>query len=259
MTDRILTERNGAVATITLNWPERLNAFSVASWGALADTMNALSADRTLSCVVVRGAGEKAFAAGADIGEFETHRANSTQGRVYGSLVERAIAAVRGVSHPTVAAIQGACIGGGLEIAVACDIRIATEGSRFGAPVTNLGLTMSHAELRGIVGLIGPARTMELLFEARLIDSAQAAAWGLVNRVVPGADFDQELAAMVARITAGAPLVARWHKRFVQRVLDTRPLDPTETDEAFACFNTADFAEGRRAFSEKRKPVFEGN
>lgn len=258
MTDRILTARNGVVATVTLNWPERLNAFTVASWGALAEAMDALSAEHDLRCVILRGAGEKAFAAGADVGEFKTHRADSAQGRAYGQLVERAITAVRDLPHPTIAAIRGACIGGGLEIAAACDIRIAAEGSRFGAPIANLGLTMSHAELREIAALIGPARTLELLLEARLIDSTDAVSWGLVSRVVSADAFDDEVAATAARIAAGAPLVARLHKRFVRRVLDTRPLGPEEADEAFACFDTADFGEGRLAFTEKRKPVFTG-
>lgn len=256
--DAILTTRDGASATVTLNRPERFNAFTVASWGALAEAMETLAMDRGLRCVVLRGAGGKAFAAGADIGEFETCRADSRQGRDYGALVERAIAAVRNMPCPTVAAIQGACIGGGLEIASVCDIRIAAEGSRFGLPVTNLGLTMSHAELQGILEVIGPARLLELLFEARVIDGAEALSWGLVNRVVPSDAFEAELATAVARIAVGAPLVARWHKRFVRRLLDPRPLAPAEAGEAFACFDTADFVEGRRAFAEKRKPRFQG-
>lgn len=258
MTDDILTARDGAIVTVTLNRPDKFNAFTVTSWALLAETMGRLSADDGVRCVVLRGAGEKAFAAGADIGEFEAHRADRAAARGYGGLVERAIAAVHDCPHPVLIAVRGACIGGGLEIAAVGDLRVAAEGSRFGAPVTNLGLTMSHAELRGIVDLIGPARTLELVLEARLIDAAEAAAWGLVNRVVPVEAFDAEVAATATRLASGAPLVARWHKRFVRRLLDARPLDAEEVDEAFACFDTSDYAEGRAAFTAKRKPSFQG-
>jgi enoyl-CoA hydratase len=258
VSDQILTQKDGAIATIVLNRPEKFNAFTVESWRALADAFDMISKDDDVRCVILRGSGQKAFAAGADIEEFKTHRSNHAQARVYGSLIEGAIIAVRDCRHPTIAAIQGACIGGGLEIAAVCDLRISADGSRFGSPVSNLGLTMSHAELRGVTDLIGPGRMLELLLEAKLIDSAEAATWGLINRTVPAADFEAEVASTAKRIALGAPLVARWHKRFVRRLRDPRPFAPEETDEAFRCFDTRDFIEGRQAFAEKRKPIFTG-
>ena len=256
--DPVSTSREGVIATVTLNRPERLNALDRAMWERLASTMQALSQDESLRCVVLRGAGDKAFAAGANIAEFASERANVEQARVYGGLIHDAMQSVARCTHPTVALIKGACIGGGLEIAAMCDLRICGTSSRFGVPVNRLGLTMAYGELEGLLALAGRAVTLEILLEGRVFDAAEALGKGLVNRVVPDADVEREAYATAERIAAGAPLVARWHKQFVERLTPRVKLSHPEWDEGFACFGTEDYREGVDAFLAKRKPEFRG-
>jgi len=159
---------------------------------------------------------------------------------------------------PLVAQIHGICVGGGLEIAALCDLRICGEGSRFGAPIKNLGLVMAYAEMAPLVRLVGPDVALEILLEGRIFDAAEAQAKGLVTRVVPDGDVAAEAAATAARIAEGAPLAARWHKKFARRLADPAPVSAAEADECFACFDTEDFREGYAAFLAKRKPQFRG-
>ena len=256
--DPVLVTRDGAIATVTLNNPGRLNALDKAMWTRLGETMRQLSADDALRCVVVRGAGDKAFAAGADIAEFARERANSKQAKPYGNLIHETMQAVARCRHPTVALIQGACVGGGLEIAAMCDLRVAGQSSRFGIPVNKLGLTMAYGELMGLLALVGRAAALEILLEGRVFDAEEAYRKGLVNRVVPDGEVEEEAYAMAHRIADGAPLVNRWHKQFIERLAVRAQLKPEEWDEGFACFDTADYNEGVEAFLQKRKPRFEG-
>jgi len=257
-TNVVLVRRDGAIATVTLNQPERLNALNRMMWQCLRDAMRALSADESLRCVVLRGAGGKAFAAGADIAEFATERADAQQASTYGALIHEAMQAVAQCRHPTLALIEGACIGGGLEIAAMCDVRICGASSRFGVPVNRLGLTMAYGELQGLLALAGRAVTLEILLEGRVFDAAEAFHKGLVNRVVPDADVERESYAAAGRIAAGAPLVARWHKQFVDRLSVQAQIQPEVWAEGYACFDTADYREGVEAFLAKRKPQFTG-
>jgi enoyl-CoA hydratase/carnithine racemase len=256
--DPVSTSRDGVIATVTLDRAERLNALDRAMWERLASTMHALSQDESLRCVVLRGAGDKAFAAGANIAEFASERANVEQARVYGGLIHAAMQSVARCTHPTVALIKGACIGGGLEIAAMCDLRICGTSSRFGVPVNRLGLTMAYGELDGLLALAGRAVALEILLEGRVFDAAEALGKGLVNRVVADEDVEREAYATAERIAAGAPLVARWHKQFVERLTPRVELSRAEWDEGFACFGTEDYREGVDAFLAKRKPEFRG-
>jgi enoyl-CoA hydratase/carnithine racemase len=256
--DPVLVTRDGAIATVALNNPERLNALNRAMWMRLGETMRQLSADDALRCVVVRGAGDKAFAAGADIAEFARERANAKQAKSYGNLIHETMQAVARCRHPTVALIQGACVGGGLEIAAMCDLRVCGQSSRFGIPVNRLGLTMAYGELMGLLALVGRAVALEILLEGRVFDADEAYRKGLVNRVVPDDGVEKEAYATARRIAEGAPLVNRWHKQFIERLAVTAKLSPEEWDEGFACFDTSDYKEGVAAFLEKRKPRFEG-
>lgn len=253
----VLLQRDGAIATVTLNRPDRLNALDAATWALVAETMAQLSADESLRCIVIRGAGGN-FAAGADIQSFERERADTRQALAYATHMKGALAAVAAGTHPTVALIQGVCVGGGLELASVCDIRVCGEGSRFGVPIKKLGLTMSYAELIPFVDLVGPAAAKEILLEGEVFGAGRAKDFGLVNRVVPDAEVEKEAYASARRIAEGAPLVARWHRKFIRRVLDGRPLTQAEVDEGYAATDTEDYKIGVRAFLDKKPAKFIG-
>jgi enoyl-CoA hydratase len=258
MSDLIVVERIGDVATVVLNQPARLNALSQASWRELGARMRELSADSDLRCVIVRGAGVKAFAAGADIAEFPTVRANATQGRAYGELIHAAMQSVGSCVHPTIAMIHGVCIGGGLELALMCDLRICGESSRFGIPINRLGLTMGYGELTGLLAVVGPAVALEILLEGRVFGAQEAHGKRLVHRVVADEDVESEVHSTAERIARGAPLVARWHKHFIRRLALAPQLSSADWNEGFACFDTEDYREGLRAFLSKQAPQFTG-
>jgi len=256
--DPILVTRDGAVATVALNNPDKLNALNQAMWQRLGNVMRELSAEENLRCIVLRGAGNKAFASGADISEFATERANSLQAKAYGESIHGAMRAIADCRHPTVALIQGVCVGGGLEIASMCDLRICGASSRFGVPVNRLGLVMAYGEMQGLMMLVGRATALEIVLEGRVFGAEEAREKSLVNRVVPDDKVIEEAYDTARRIADGAPLAARWHKRFINRLGDPRPLTEAERDESYACFDTEDFRIGYRAFLAKKKPEFKG-
>ncbi len=256
----ILLARDGAVATVTLDNPPKLNALTVAMWQELARVMREVSADDRLRCVVLRGAGDQAFAAGADIAEFAAVRNTRAQGVVYHrEHVFGALKAVAECRHPVVAMIYGPCVGGGLELACQCDLRISGESGRFGVPINRLGFSIAYDELAAVLPVVGRAAALEILLEGRVWDAREAFAKGLLTRVVADAQLADEVAASVARITTSAPLVARWHKQFIRRLTpQPAPLTQQEIDDSFAYFETEDFRVGYAAFIAKRKPSFKG-
>ena len=211
MTETVLIARDGAIATVTLNAPEKLNALDLAAWTRLGEAMAELSADDSLRCLVLRGAGDKAFAAGADIGEFSTVRRNSKLSKTYGERVAATMQAVMDCRHPTVAMIRGACVGGGLEVAACCDFRVCGQSSRFGVPI-KAGPGWLMASVRWwrwrAAPSLNPARGPRLRRE-RIT---------LVNRIVADDKVEEEAYATARRIAEGAPLVARWHK--INRLMD---------------------------------------
>jgi enoyl-CoA hydratase len=258
MEELIKVSRDGTIATVTLNRPEKLNALTKGMWRDLGHAMDTLSADDALRCIIVRGAGEKAFSPGNDIAEFCRERANKAQAMEYGHIMHTTARAIAHCRHPLVAEIHGVCVGGGLEIAALCDLRICGESSRFGAPIKNLGLVMAYDEMAPLVKLVGSAIALEILLEGRVFDAAEAMQKGLVTRVVPDEQVAAEARASAERIAEGAPLVARWHKKFAQRLAQNRPLSDAERDECFDCFDTEDFRAGYAAFLAKAKPAFKG-
>ena len=258
MSGAITMTRDGAIATVVLDRPEKLNALTRAMWEHLGDTIAALSTDESVRCVIVRGAGEKAFSPGNDIAEFATERANKAQAIEYGHVMHNTARALGACRHPLVAQIHGICVGGGLEIAALCDLRICGESSRFGAPIKNLGLVMAYPEMAPLVRLAGADVALEILLEGRIFGAAEAKEKRLVTRVVPDDEVASEVQATAQRIADGAPLVARWHKQFARRLADPRPLTDAEYDECFDCFDTEDFRIGYAAFLAKQKPEFLG-
>jgi enoyl-CoA hydratase/carnithine racemase len=258
MEGTVLVERDGSIATVVLNRPDKLNALTRPMWRALGEAVSGLSADDAVRCIVLRGAGEKAFSPGNDIGEFAAERSNKAQAIEYGEVMHATARALETCRHPIVAQIHGICVGGGLEIAALADLRICGASSRFGAPIKNLGLVMAYAEMAPLVRLVGPAAALEILLEGRIFDAAEAKDKGLVTRVVPDDAVEAEALAAARRIAEGAPLAARWHKKFARRLADPRPLTAAERDECFDCFDTEDFRIGYAAFLAKRKPQFVG-
>jgi enoyl-CoA hydratase/carnithine racemase len=254
----IRIERQGGIARVTFDRPEKHNCISIDMWRELGHLFTGFDADEDLRCVVLAGAGGKAFSVGADIAEFPQVRKDAGQARKYGKVTHGALAAIATCRHPVVAAIQGLCVGGGLELASACDLRFCTEDSRFGVPVKRLGLVVAYPELQPLVRLVGPANAKEILLEGKVFDAGRAREMGLVNRVLPVAGFQEAIGATAASIAEGAPLVARWHKRFIGRLGDPRPLSDAELEESYNCFNTEDFRIGTEAFMNKTDPRFKG-
>ena len=258
MNDCILVTRDDDIATVTLNRPDKLNALNRAMWEGLGDAMRLLSDNDSLRCIVLRGAGGKAFAAGADIAEFATERANVRQAKHYGELIHATMQSVARCKHPTVALIEGACVGGGLEIAAMCDMRVCGSSSRFGVPINKLGLTMGYGELAGLLALVGRAVALEILLEGRVFSADEAYQKRLVNQVVADDQVESESYALARRIANGAPLVARWHKQFIDRLTVSADIPAEEWDTGFACFDTDDYRTGVKAFLDKTKPKFGG-
>ena len=261
MSSAILLDISDAIATITLNRPERRNAVTFEMWHLIQRLMVDLKADPQVRVLIFRGAGDEAFSAGADINEFDTHRNNAAKATLYNAAFDAAMDAAEDVGKPTICLIKGACVGGGCEFTTACDVRIAAENARFGVPIARLGLPIGYREMRRLVRLIGPAKTMELLLTADLLSAPEAHRLGLVNHVVRLANVEAFTYAMAGKIAALAPVVHRVHKEIVQIVLDNPSLSgltPEQRALAVLPFDTEDFQEGWRAFLEKRPPAFHG-
>jgi enoyl-CoA hydratase len=258
MEDTILVHRDGAIATVVLNRPDKLNALTRQMWVRLGDVFDDLHADDDLRCIVIRGAGTRAFSPGNDISEFESERSIIEQARMYGDDMRRTIETIGRCRHPIVAQIHGICVGAGLEIAGLADIRICGESSRFGVPINKLGLVMAYAEIGALIALAGEVTALEILLEGRIFDAREARDKRLVTRVVADDQVEAEARASAQRIADGAPLVARWHKKFARRLRNPAPLGDAEYDEGFACFGTEDFRTGYRAFLAKQTPAFKG-
>ena len=208
--------------------------------------------------MVVSGVGGRAFSAGSDIGAFGEQRTEPDDVRDYSRGIADALEAIRGCPQPVVAVIQGICVGGGLEIAACCDVRVCGSGSRFGAPIAKLGVTMAPEELAPIVELVGPGHASHLLFTGDLVGADEARAMGLVTSVFPDDEVVSSGMALAERIAEGAPLVHLWHKRLIGWLRSAEPITDEERAEALDTFATDDYREGMTAFVEKRPPKFRG-
>jgi len=249
---------DGAIGTLTFNQPERHNAMSLDMWRAATTVLEQFEQDAAVRVIVLTGAGGKAFVSGADISKFESERATVDAVLEYNAAVDRFGQALGESSKPTIAMIRGYCLGGGVGIAVCCDLRIANEAARFAVPAAKLGLGYGYANVRRIMDLVGPQFTTEMLLTARQFDAAQAERTGLVNHVVPDAEIESYVREMAETIAGNAPLTIRAVKRIVRELRREDP-DVAACDALVRqCFDSADYREGRKAFMEKRKPVFRG-
>jgi enoyl-CoA hydratase/carnithine racemase len=256
----MLAEIDGPVGTVVFNQPDKHNAVTVEMWIGLGEIIAAMEADEAIRVVVLRGAGEKAFVSGADISQFDKTRANAEVAAQHALRMAAGRSAVRRCSKPTIAAIRGYCLGGGLGIALQTDIRIGATDSQFGIPAGRLGIAYAFEGLRTLVDIVGPAHARMIMFSANRIDATEAARIGLINRAVAPDAIWSEVGALAARIASNAPISIAASKAGIDMALR----DPDERDlaalEEFQrrSLNSADYREGRAAFKEKRQPVFTG-
>lgn len=260
MPGRVVVEREGALAWIVFDHPERRNAISADMWRALPDAVRALDADDAVRVVVMRGAGEAAFVSGADISEFESARTGGDAAAGYDRATARAFDALTGLSKPLLAMVHGFCIGGGMATALAADLRYAADDAVFAIPAARLGLGYHMAGLEALSALVGPSAAKEIVFTARRYGAADALRIGLVGAVYAKPSLEAEVRAIAAQIADNAPLTVRAAKLALRELAR----EPGERDAAAvaaairACFESADYREGVRAFLEKRRPRFEG-
>jgi enoyl-CoA hydratase len=260
MTDKILTEQNGEIARIIFNQPEKRNAVSLEMWEAVEAAATRFAADPTVRILILSGAGGKAFVSGADISKFETERASAEAVAHYNATTKRVYDMIEAFPKPTIAQIDGFCIGGGVALSLCCDLRICGESSNFAVPAAKLGLGYGFPGIKRLVDVVGPSFAKEIFFTARRFDAEEARVMGLVNRVVPDDQVGKIAEETAQMIAANAPMTVESVKYIVsQTVAPESARDLAECDaRVLACFESADYIEGRRAFLEKRKPNFVG-
>ncbi|WP_406855729.1 enoyl-CoA hydratase [Alsobacter sp. KACC 23698] len=248
------------VAELSIDNPARRNAMTIRMWRLLPELVTEAENDREVRVILLTGAGDRAFCAGADISQFGEARDTEAGVVAYDDAVARGDAALMNVSKPTVAAIRGACFGGGMGLAMACDLRFAAAGSRFRVPAARLGLGYSLEGVRTLVQKVGFTVACDILLSARIVDADEAAQLRIVNQVWPEERFDDELAGRLAMIAGNAPLTLRAAKRALAELgrPETQQDPQAVADLVEACFRSADYREGQAAFREKREPVFRG-
>jgi enoyl-CoA hydratase/carnithine racemase len=259
-TDKMIAEKDGPIGWITFNNPERRNAVSLAMWEALADIVRDFESDKAIRVIVLKGAGDRAFVSGADISEFEEKRSSPETTRTYNEASGKATVALKHVGKPTIAMIRGFCIGGGVSVALSCDMRIASEGAKFGVPAAKLGLGYEAEGVRKLMDVVGPSFAKEIFFTARQFTAQEAVAMGLVNRLVPDGQLETYVRDYAVTIAANAPLTVASIKTIVGEVAkDESARDMVLCQQVVdRCFNSEDYVEGRSAFMAKRKPIFTG-
>jgi enoyl-CoA hydratase len=260
MPDKMLAEKDGAIGWMVFDHPERRNAVTQAMWLQIGEILEDFAKDEAIRVVVLKGAGDQAFVSGADISHFGQQRRNAAEVAASNRLTDAARQALATFPKPTIAMIQGYCLGGGLAIALMCDLRFASDDSTFGIPAARLGVGYAAPSIALLQALVGPAYTREILFTGRRFSGDEALHMGLINRLLPRAELDSCVQDSAAMIGANAPLTIRAAKLASTELLKVEAdRDLTIVQRAVeACFNSADYHEGRTAFLEKRPPRFTG-
>lgn len=260
MTDKILVDMNGAIATITFNNPDRRNAVSLDMWEAVEEALKRMAVDETVRVLVITGAGDKAFVSGADISKFESERAEASAVARYNEATARVYERLTSFPKPVIARIKGACVGGGMNLAVACDLRLCNESARFAMPAAKLGLGYGYGSLKRLAQVVGLPNALELAYTAKLFSAQDALQMGLVNQVVADDELDAFVQDYTTRIANNAPLTIRTFKASAVELRKHESDRDTSHVDALAaqCFESEDYKEGRRAFMEKRRPDFKG-
>jgi enoyl-CoA hydratase len=259
-TDKMLAEKEGHIGWITFNNPERRNAVSLEMWQALGVILTNFEQDGDVRVVILKGAGDKSFVSGADISEFETKRNSAAASELYAKQSANAHSMLYKLDKPLLAMIQGYCIGGGLAVALNADVRFATPDSRFGIPASKLGLGYGFGAVKALADLVGPSCTKDILFSARFLDAEEALRIGLINKIVSKDELEATVRDYANLLTGNAPLTIKAVKASVRELLrDPEKRNFEKLNKLVnQCFDSKDYAEGRRAFMEKRKPVFRG-
>jgi enoyl-CoA hydratase len=260
VTDKMLARRDGRVGTMIFNNPERHNAVSFDMWQAASRILDDFARDDEVRVVVLTGAGGKAFVSGADISKFEDERSTREAVERYNTATERIYSTVYAFPKPTIAAVQGYCIGGGLGLAVTCDLRFCTQGSRFALPAARLGLGYGFNGLQRFINTIGPTHTKDIFYSARQFGADEALKMGIVSRVLPDGELGAFVKDYAGNIAANAPLTVSAIKQITTEVLkpESERNLARAADLVARCFASQDYIEGRTAFMEKRKPNFTG-
>ena len=259
-TDKLIARKEGAIGWVIFNNPEKRNAMSMDMTRAMGDALEDYSRDPNIRVVILKGAGDKSFVSGADISEFKEKRSSQEAMELYNAASNRAAKALRECPKPTIAMIRGFCMGGGMGTAVACDLRIASDDSRFGVPAAKLGVGYRYDRLKQLEALVGPSFTMEIFYTGRQFSAQEALTMGLINRLLPAAELEKYVLDYANTIAGNAPLtIAAVKKSVVEMGKDETKRDIATCDNMVdACFASKDYAEGRDACMEKRKPVFHG-
>lgn len=256
----VLVQRRDGIATIVLHHPRRRNAMTVSMWEQLGAVSRELNGDPSIAVIVIRGSGTDAFSAGADISEFEEHRSTPEKAVDYSDRVHHALEGLVNSPKPTIAMIYGYCVGGGCEIAIAMDMRLASDDSVYGIPAARLGISIAYEDIKRLVDLAGPANASEILFTGKRVSAERALQMRLVNQLLPATELEEATYALAAEIASAAPTSVTWSKLGIKAVLRDPSLStiPDRETQAAHAFGTEDFKEGVRAFMEKRPPRFEG-
>lgn len=256
----LIVERRGAVGWIVFNQPAKRNAINGAMWRGIPRAMAQFDADPEVRCVAFRGAGTEAFASGADISEFDEIRAQKSSVAEYDGLLDQVLHSIQDSRKPSVAMIYGFCMGGGLEVALACDLRYCGRSAQFGIPAAKLGLAYNVEGHKRLIETVGHARAREIMFLGRRYNADEGFAMGLVNQVFHDAELDGELGRIITQLCENAPLSIANSKTIIEEYVKAAgaPDEANMTAAIERCAKSGDYQEGRRAFMEKRKPAFKG-